>query len=110
MDPKVVPESTSYEGLSQFSSDTFATYAADGSIRFWRLDDGISMGSPVSEEPLTVAAEEASEEVLPSREIVKVLYVDENCVSSIQPPENNGKLILNRRRTTVLETKRATTN
>lgn len=51
------------------------------------------MGSPVLEAPLTITTDEASEEVLPSREIVKVLYVDENCVSSIQPPENNGRLI-----------------
>ena len=64
------------------------TYSADGSIKFWNLDESISMLPPIS----GAKDDDAGLHML-SREILKVLYVDENCKSWIQAPDNQGKCI-----------------
>lgn len=72
----------------QFSRDTFITYSADGSIKFWNLDENVSLLSP-SPDPETLPRE--YEPALPSKEISRVLYVDETSKTWIQKPDIQGE-------------------
>ncbi|KAG0093476.1 hypothetical protein BGZ93_007858 [Podila epicladia] len=69
---------------SQIPRDTFVTYSADGSIKFWNLDENVSLLSP-SPDPESIPRE--SGPVLPSKEISRVLYVDETSKTWIQKPD-----------------------
>ncbi|KAG0354384.1 mitogen-activated protein kinase binding protein 1, partial [Gamsiella multidivaricata] len=80
---EMIPNSHSKEIAQPFPPETFVTYSADGSIKFWNLDDNISVLSPLSSPKAKVQTAPA-----PSREILSVLYADENCRSWIQAPEN----------------------
>ncbi|KAF8940681.1 mitogen-activated protein kinase binding protein 1 [Dissophora ornata] len=74
------------EGIAhQFPAGTFVTYSADGSIKFWNLDESISRLPPISG-----AKDDDTSLRMFSREILKVLYVDKNCKSWIQAPENQN--------------------
>jgi hypothetical protein len=73
---------------SEIPRDTFVTYSADGSIKFWNLDENVSMLSP-SPDPESVPREHGP--VLPSKEISRVLYVDETSKTWIQKPDIQGK-------------------
>ncbi|KAF9133176.1 mitogen-activated protein kinase binding protein 1 [Mortierella sp. 14UC] len=87
---EMVPEPTTIEqGEKSFPAETFATYSADGSIIFWNLDDGISALPPPSDSSrLSADADADTTNTLSSRkEIVRVLYADENCKSWIQSPD-----------------------
>ncbi|KAF9377346.1 hypothetical protein CPC16_011870, partial [Podila verticillata] len=72
------------EQASQFPRDTFVTYSADGSIKFWNLDENVSLLSP-SPDPETIPRE--YEPALPSKEILRVLYVDATSKTWIQKPD-----------------------
>ncbi|KAG0012011.1 mitogen-activated protein kinase binding protein 1 [Entomortierella chlamydospora] len=65
------------------SPDTFITYSADGSIIFWNLDENISLLPPISS-----PKDNDSNSPEAKGEIVNILYVDKNCKSWIQLPEN----------------------
>ncbi|KAF9293121.1 mitogen-activated protein kinase binding protein 1 [Mortierella antarctica] len=69
---------------SQIPRDTFVTYSADGSIKFWNLDENVSLLSP-SPDPESMPREYGP--VLPSKEISRVLYVDETSKTWIQKPD-----------------------
>ncbi|KAF9310482.1 hypothetical protein BG003_008514 [Podila horticola] len=69
---------------SEIPRDTFVTYSADGSIKFWNLDENLSLLSP-SPDPESVSREHGP--VLPSKEISRVLYVDETSRTWIQKPD-----------------------
>lgn len=73
---------------SEIPRDTFVTYSADGSIKFWNLDENVSLLSP-SPDPESVSREHGP--VLPSKEISRVLYVDETSRTWIQKPDIQGK-------------------
>ncbi|KAF9107804.1 mitogen-activated protein kinase binding protein 1 [Mortierella sp. AM989] len=66
-----------------YPPDTFITYSADGSILFWNLDESISMLPPI----LGPKDKDSSSSAV-TREILNILYVDQNCKSLIQLPEN----------------------
>lgn len=72
---------------SQIPRDTFVTYSADGSIKFWNLDENVSLLSP-SPDPESMPREYGP--VLPSKEISRVLYVDETSKTWIQKPDIQG--------------------
>ncbi|KAF9912250.1 mitogen-activated protein kinase binding protein 1 [Linnemannia zychae] len=87
---EMVPESaTGEQGGKLYPPDSFATFSADGSIIFWNLDDSISALPPPSDSSrLSVDADADATSTLPPRkEIVRVLYADENCRSWIQSPD-----------------------
>ncbi|KAF9914916.1 mitogen-activated protein kinase binding protein 1 [Lobosporangium transversale] len=65
-----------------FPADTFLTYSADGSIKFWNLDDSMSSFPPLSEQK-----EKDQISSHPSKEVLRVLYVDRECQAWIQVPE-----------------------
>ncbi|KAG0344914.1 mitogen-activated protein kinase binding protein 1 [Podila humilis] len=71
-----------YDAL--FPPNTFLTYSADGSIKFWNLDENISMLAPLTN---SSPNHQGHGPTLPSREISRVLYVDGKCKSWIQKPD-----------------------
>ncbi|KAG0309187.1 hypothetical protein BGZ98_004712 [Dissophora globulifera] len=78
----VIPEADG-ERAGALPPDTFVTYSADGSIKFWNLDESISMLPPL----LNPTSKESSSSVY-KKEILDVLYVDENSRRCIQAPDN----------------------
>ncbi|KAI1295755.1 mitogen-activated protein kinase binding protein 1 [Mortierella claussenii] len=86
---EILPLPTADNDISSnpFPADTFLTYSADGSIKFWNLDQSISAlpAMPDQKEKDAISSQ-------PRAEILSVLYVDENCKSWIQPPENQDGL------------------
>ncbi|KAG9319939.1 hypothetical protein KVV02_003067 [Mortierella alpina] len=89
---EVLPSSDENEGVRPFPPDTFVTYSADGSIKFWNLDENIGMLTPLSGSTSESHAPEDSLPATPSKEILSVLYVDENTKSWIQVPESQDGL------------------
>ncbi|KAF9185637.1 mitogen-activated protein kinase binding protein 1 [Haplosporangium sp. Z 767] len=83
---EVIPTANSDDRGHNFPPDTFVTYSADGSIKFWNLDESMSYLAPTSDvgqrdpEPISMTAPT-------SREILRVLYVDGNCKSLIKAPD-----------------------
>ncbi|KAG0028966.1 hypothetical protein BGZ82_008174 [Podila clonocystis] len=69
---------------SQIPRDTFVTYSADGSIKFWNLDENVSLLSQ-SPDPENIPREHGP--VLASKEISRVLYVDETSKTWVQKPD-----------------------
>ncbi|KAF9281206.1 hypothetical protein BGZ68_006795 [Mortierella alpina] len=89
--PPVIPSSDENDGIHPFPLDTFVTYSADGSIKFWNLDENIGMLAPLSDN-YDPHAPDDSLSPQPSKEILSVLYVDENTKSWIQVPESQDGL------------------
>ncbi|KAF9981136.1 hypothetical protein BGZ75_007606, partial [Mortierella antarctica] len=88
----VLPSSDENERVHPFPPDTFVTYSADGSIKFWNLDENNGMLTPLSGSTSESHAPEDSLPATPSKEILSVLYVDENTKSWIQVPESQDGL------------------
>jgi len=81
----MLPETAIGDQAGQaFPPETFATYSADGSILFWKLDDSISTLPPLSNR---LSAGDTNMAPPSCKEIIRVLYADENCRSWIQSPE-----------------------
>ncbi|KAF9925420.1 mitogen-activated protein kinase binding protein 1 [Linnemannia zychae] len=68
-----------------FPPETFITFSADGSILFWNLNDNVSTLPPSYDpnRPSSIDTNTTSQ----VKEIIRALYVDENCKSWIQSPE-----------------------
>ncbi|KAG0199197.1 mitogen-activated protein kinase binding protein 1 [Mortierella sp. NVP41] len=89
---EIVPEPAIGEHEARtFPPETFATYSADGSILFWNLDDSRSMLPPPSDSNRS-SASDAANPPTSCKEILRVLYADENCKSWIQSPETQDGL------------------
>ncbi|KAF9953947.1 mitogen-activated protein kinase binding protein 1 [Mortierella alpina] len=88
---EVIPSSDENDDVHPFPPDTFVTYSADGSIKFWNLDESVGMLAPLSDTYDSHTPEE-SLSPRPSKEILSVLYVDENTKSWIQVPESQDGL------------------
>ncbi|KAF9560521.1 mitogen-activated protein kinase binding protein 1 [Mortierella alpina] len=88
---EVVPTVEGNESVHPFPPDTFVTYSADGSIKFWNLDENMGMLAPLSDSYESHTPED-SQFPRPSKEILSVLYVDENTKSWIQVPESQDGL------------------
>ncbi|KAG0270951.1 mitogen-activated protein kinase binding protein 1 [Linnemannia exigua] len=86
---EMLPETASDQGESLYPSETFVTYSADGSIIFWNLNDSISTLPPPSDSSRHSTNADADTATTSSshKEIVRVLYADENCRSWIQSPD-----------------------
>ncbi|KAF8984818.1 mitogen-activated protein kinase binding protein 1 [Entomortierella lignicola] len=79
---EIIPKSVDDTDGSAYPPDTFVTYSADGSIIFWSLDESISLLPPLSgPNDKDLISSEAR------KEIIDILYVDDNCKSLIQLPE-----------------------
>ncbi|KAF9146978.1 mitogen-activated protein kinase binding protein 1 [Linnemannia schmuckeri] len=89
---EMVPElATAEQGGSLFPPETFATYSADGSILFWNLDDNVSaLPPPADSNRLSTGDTTAPPHA--HKEIIRVLYADENCRSWIQSPETQDAM------------------
>ncbi|KAG0046358.1 mitogen-activated protein kinase binding protein 1 [Gryganskiella cystojenkinii] len=85
---EILPECIATDEARHFPPHTFATYSADGSIRFWHLDDGRSLHSSISDLSVDAVTIQDIDSTSTKSEVVKVLYVDENCASWIRPPDN----------------------
>ncbi|KAF9408132.1 hypothetical protein BGZ94_002436, partial [Podila epigama] len=81
------PDSDAEEGSSLFPKDTFITYSADGSIKFWNLDEKVSLLSPL---PDRDSLPSENEQVPLSKELLRVIYVDEASKTWIQKPDVQG--------------------
>ncbi|KAF9436897.1 hypothetical protein BGZ76_002657 [Entomortierella beljakovae] len=80
---EIIPPSTDNSDVQIYPPDTFLTYSADGSIIFWNLDENITSIPPTSNPKDSESVTQGIKS-----EILNVLYVDDNCRSWIQSPEN----------------------
>ncbi|KAF9142242.1 mitogen-activated protein kinase binding protein 1 [Mortierella sp. GBA39] len=90
---EMVPElATGEQGGNLFPPETFATYSADGSIIFWNLNDNVSTLPPPSDTNRFSTSDTTADPPLAHKEIVRVLYADENCRSWIQSPDTQDAM------------------
>ncbi|KAF9581116.1 mitogen-activated protein kinase binding protein 1, partial [Lunasporangiospora selenospora] len=73
------------EAKAKFPEGTFITYSADGTIKFWDLEDNASVSQPEGKAP---EAEETPAPSTPHKDLLMVLYVDDNTKAWIQVPEH----------------------